>query len=290
MGWLLLCIGCNVVLAVIFKSFQRYHVDNLNAIIVNYFVCVLVASAVLGQLAFPMDLLAKPWAIWAFILGVLFITGFNIMALSFQQSGVALTAIIQKMSLILPSAFAIAIYGEPITILKGIGIVVALVAIVLVNKPPGKDAPMVHFRDPIILLPLLTFLLSGIIEITLYYVEAEGLVEDEGILFTATCFGIAGIIGAFYSLVRGMRFGQWPRFKDLIAGTILGMPNFFSIYLLVLLLSQGWQGSVLFPVNSVSILIATSIVGFVLYQEYADRYKLLGIGIGVVAIFLVSFF
>ena len=33
---LILCILCNVVLAVIFKAFGKYKIDNLNAIVINY--------------------------------------------------------------------------------------------------------------------------------------------------------------------------------------------------------------------------------------------------------------
>ena len=288
MGWLLLCIACNVGLAIIFKTFQRYQVDNLNAIVVNYFVCVFVASLVLGQLAFPFDFMYRPWATHAVILALLFICGFNVMALSFQKSGVALTAIIQKMSLILPASFAIALYGEPLTILKGGGIIMALIAVIFVNKPSTEDAPKFSFADPIILLPLLTFIMSGIIEIILFYVEVEGLVSEEGIIFTATCFGLAGIFGAIYSVFRGFKSNIWPKKKEFIAGMALGLPNFFSIYLLVFLLSKGWQASVLFPVNSVSILIFTSIIGFILYNEKADKFKLLGIALGAMAIAMIS--
>lgn len=288
MGWLLLCISCNVLLAIIFKAFQRYQIDNLNAIIINYAVCVIVASFVLGQFAFPMDLFSKPWAPWAFGLSLLFISGFNIMALSFQKSGVALTAIIQKMSLVLPAAFAIALYGEALTILKGLGILAALAAVILVNFPSDDDAPKFSFTDPIIILPLLTFIMSGIIEIILFYVEVEGMVQDEGILFTATSFGLAGILGSIYSLYRGFMGGIWPGGKELAAGLTLGIPNFMTIYLLVFLLSRGWEGSVLFPINSVAILIGTSLIGFLLYKEEADYYKILGIVLGVVAIVLIS--
>ena len=57
------------------------------------------------------------------------------MALSFQKSGVALTAIIQKMSLIIPAAVAISLYGEPLGMMKSIGILLALGAIVFANLP-----------------------------------------------------------------------------------------------------------------------------------------------------------
>ena len=115
---LLLCIFCNVLLAVLFKYFDHYKVDNLNAIIVNYIVCVLFASVLLGESALPIDILDRPWWPYSLLLGSLFIIGFNILALSFQKSGVALTVIIQKMSLVIPSFVAIFLYGEPLGIPK----------------------------------------------------------------------------------------------------------------------------------------------------------------------------
>jgi len=285
---LLLCILCNVVLAVIFKYFDQYKVDNLNAIIVNYVVCVLFASVLMSDFAMPLDLLDRPWWIYSFALAVLFITGFNIMALSFQKSGVALTAIIQKMSLIVPASVAIAIYGEPLGWSKGIGISLALLAIVLVNIPSGKDEKRFSILDPIIIYPLLTFVLSGIIEVILYYVEVESIVGSDGMKFTASAFGQAAILGTLYTLFRYVRGGSLPGRKEIIGGVCLGLPNYLSIYLLVYLLSQGWQGSVLFPMNSIGILVLTSLIGFLFYKEQPDRMKTIGIALGITAIVLLS--
>ena len=285
---LLLCIFCNVLFAIIFKGFASKGVDNLNAIIVNYFVCVVVASLFLGESAVPLDLISKPWFIWSIILSILFIGGFNIMALSFQKSGVALTVIIQKMSLVMPAAFAIALYGETLNLMKVLGICAALFAIVLVNRPTDNSISKLSIKDPILLLPLLTLVVSGIIEIILYYVQVEQFVTDDTVHFTATSFGFAGLFGLFYSLYRQIKTGIRIGLKEVIGGVVLGVPNFFSIYLLVYLLSQGWQGSVLFPVNSVSILVLTAIVGFILFKETPDRFKLMGMALGVLAIVLIS--
>jgi len=285
---LLLCIFCNVLLAVIFKTFDKYKVDNLNAIIVNYIVCVVFASALLGESAIPFDLLSHAWWPFSLILSVIFIFGFNIMALSFQKSGVALTVIIQKMSLIIPAAIAIAVYNEPLGILKAIGISIALIAIVLVNIPSRHSEEQISIFHPLIIYPLLTFLLSGVIEVILFYVEVEGIVGHEGMHFTATSFGFAAVLGVIYSIFRFFKFDIGPGRKELIGGIMLGLPNYLTIYLLVLLLSKGWQGSVLFPVNSVGILVLTAIVGFVIYNEKPDRAKVIGIILGVLAIAFIS--
>ncbi len=286
---LALCISCNVVLAVIFKYFDKFNVDNLQAIVINYIVCVLFASVILGESAIPSDLFSTSWWPFSLILAFLFIVGFNIMALSFQKSGVALTAIIQKMSLIIPASVAIAVYGEPLQLSKGIGIGLALIAIVLVNIPSKDADEKFSIFHPVIIYPLLTFVLSGIIEVILYYVEVEGIVGSDGAKFTATSFGMAAVLGFVFSLFKIFRNGNYPSTKELIGGIVLGLPNYLSIYLLVVLLSQGWEGSRLFPINSIGILILTSLIGFIFYKEHPDMMKVVGILLGVGAIFLLSF-
>lgn len=286
---LLLCILCNVVLAIIFKYFEKYQVDNLNAIVINYVVCVVFASVLIGQSSIPADLFSAAWWPYSVALSVLFISGFNLMAVSFQKCGVALTAIIQKMSLIIPASVAIAIYGEPLGLYKGIGMLLAIVAIILVNIPPKNSGEEFSFFKPIIIYPLIVFVLSGIIEVILFYVEVEGIVGDAGMQFTASGFGQAAVIGTIYSAVRYFRDrGPLPGKKELIGGIVLGLPNYLSIYLLVYLLSEGWQGSVLFPMNSIGILILSAIAGFTLYKEHLDGKKIVGVLLGVAAIILLS--
>ena len=102
------------------------------------------------------------------------------------------------------------------------------------------------------------------------------MVQDDGAMFTATAFGGAALMGIIYRIYtmiiqkRGM-----PSSKDVLGGVALGLPNYLTIYLLVVLLSQGWEGSVLFPINSIGIIVLTSIVGVLLYQERLGKIKLL---------------
>ena len=286
---LFLCILSNVFMAVIFVYFKKFRVDNLYAIIVNYLVCVLAASFFLGETAIPLDLIWRPWFWCAVVLGILFIGGLNILGLSFQKSGVALTAIIQKMSLIIPAAFAISLYGEVLTLMKGFGILLALTAVILVYLPEKDSSGVrISLSREVLILPLLTFILSGMIEIILFYVEAEGLLGDDIMKFCASSFGIAGILGLFASVYLLIKGKTGFTTKDFVGGIILGVPNFMTIYLLLVLLGQGWDGSVLFPVNNIGILILISLIGFVLFSEKVTKLKIIGILLGVLAILFVG--
>ena len=281
-----LCILCNVLLAVVFKGFSQYKVNNHNAIVINYAVCVTVASIAIGEFAIPAELFSKPWFPFALMLAILFITGFNVLALAFQKCGVALTIIIQKMSLIIPVVFAVSLYGETLGWLKIVGIVSALGAIVLVNYPTKEMQQ--DFPRAWLIFPILAFLMSGLIEIDLYYVEAEKLVGEDGLKFTASAFGMAGVLGLLFTIYKSLRGQGFFKKKELIGGLLLGLPNFLTIYLLVVLLQMGWEGSVLFPVNSIGILLLTAVVGIIAYKESVNQLKLGGLVLATLAIVLVG--
>ena len=162
-----------------------------------------------------------------------------------------------------------------------------MIAIFLVNRPSGDEAQ--RLDKSLLIWPFLTFLLSGIIEIILFIGEAHGTVGEDGMMFTASSFGQAACLGllyAMYLVITGK--AQGPRLKEVIGGIVLGLPNYLSIYLLVYLLSKGWDGSLLFPLNSIGILLLTALVGFIIYKEAITRSNLAGIVLGIGAIILLS--
>lgn len=283
---LIILILCNVLLAVIFKYFDKYKVDNLHAIIVNYATAVLVAGIVLQQSPIPADLFSKPWFPYSLALSLLFITGFNIMAHSFQKAGVAITAIVAKMSLVISAGFAIFYYSELLNLPKGIGIFAAIIAIILVNLPSKSDG--LEINNKYLWLPIVTMIMSGIIEILLLVVEVEGKLGEDGILFTSSSFAMAGVFGLLFAGFRMITTGTRFTKQDIIGGLILGVPNFFTIYLLVLLLTRGWDGSVLFPINSVGMLALTVVVSVIMFGERIDMKKGLGLVFSIIAIILIS--
>ncbi|MEE9372445.1 MAG: EamA family transporter [Saprospiraceae bacterium] len=285
---LVILILCNVLLAIIFKTFSKYQIDNLNAIVINYFVCVIIASLALSHFVIPRDLFSLSWFPFSLLLAVFFIIGFNLMAYSYQKAGVALTAIVAKMSLILPVVFVVVFYNESLPLLKILGILAAVAAIVLVNLPDKSESGSLKFTGFILLLPFLVWLLSGFIEILLYYVQVESYVTNNAMTFVATSFGLAGFFGMLYSCYRAATQKIYPTRKDIIAGIILGLPNFLTIYLLLYLLEKGWQGTVLFPINNIGILFLTALVGWLIYKEKMNIFKAIGIFLSLIAIILIG--
>ncbi len=288
--WILVaCIVLNALIGVIFKLFDRYQIDNLQAIVVNYFVCVLTAAVVVGGNPIPSDLTGQPWFWYALGLGSIFIIVFNLMALTVQNFGVVIATIFQKMSLLAPTLIAIWVYGETSNFIKWTGILSSIAAILLLSYQKKEQKSIDgHHSGLIWMLPILTFLGSCLIDSALYLVEKQNLAQNGDIGFVASLFLSAAINGILILIIQVIRKKEILKIKNLVGGIGLGIPNFFSIYLLFLALQQGWGGSVVFPVNNVGVLVMAAIFGIVLFKERLVPLRIVGFILAILAIILIT--
>lgn len=281
---LICCIVINAFIGVIFKLFALYKIDLLQGIVVNYFTCLATASVVLGSFALPNDLFSQPWVMHAMLLGLLFIVAFNVLGQTVKEAGVMATTIFQKMSLVAPTIAAVLFFAEPFGAMKFSGIVLALCSLILIQWPSEADkAAMIKGLKWLVI----TFLSSCVIDMYLYFVEANNIAPNGDIRFVASLFffaGCFGLIGLIYKLIKGQSKIET---KNIAAGIFLGIPNFFSIYLLLLLLSRNWEGSVLFPINNIGVLTLSSIIGILFFKEAFSKLKFLGFVVAISAILLI---
>ena len=286
---LLICILVNTYISVVFKLFERHGVRNLQAIILNYFVCVLTATVLLGRVSVTTDILEKDWVWVALFLGFTFVATFNLLAITVQKFGVVLGSIFQKMSLIAPTIFAILVYAESASAVKTLGILLAIASIFVISL--NKSLSKVESKQINIWLwvfPIGLFISSCFIDLGLFYVNEIGLASSRDIDFIASIFFFAGCYGILFVLIDYFRNGTTYRWKDVIAGFALGIPNFFSIYIVLKILDNGMDGSVFFPINNVGILLATAVLGLFFFNEKFNAQKLIGISMAVLSIILVA--
>jgi drug/metabolite transporter (DMT)-like permease len=283
------CILLNSLIGVVFKLFEKFGVDNFQAIVVNYLVCVLTATVVSNENPIPANLFQQPWIGFALGLGVLFIIVFNLFALTVQKTGIMVSTIFQKMSLVAPSLIAILIFHETSDVGKWAGIAISLVAIVLLSYSSDKENKSTIDTHHVWIYPFLTFIGSCIIDSSIYLVQKNNLVQEGDIGFVASLFLFAGLTGLVILIIRIVKGQTAIRTKNIIAGVCLGIPNFFSIYLLLLALQQGWEGSVVFPINNVGVLVLAAFFGIVLFKEKLNGFKLAGFILSLLAIFFITY-
>ncbi|MFT4533621.1 MAG: drug/metabolite transporter (DMT)-like permease [Saprospiraceae bacterium] len=292
---LLICILFNSYISVVFKLFAKYEVRSLQAIVINYFVCAVTASVVLGRPAVTPEVLVKQWFLASVVIGLAFVITFNLFAQTIQKFGVVLGSIFQKMSLIAPSLAAILFYGDSAGPMKVLGIILAIASIFIISlggasaKEEDAEDQFSKKRNLIIwVLPVGTFLGSCFIDGSLWYVNQTGLASSLDIDFIATLFFFAGCFGVLFVILDYIKNKTTFRKKDIIAGFVLGIPNFFSIWFLLKVLANGMEASVVFPMNNVGILVITAILGMIFFGEKFNLQKTLGFLLAVASIVLIA--
>lgn len=286
MIYLLLSIVSSTGIFVVFKLFDRFKIRTFHAIVVNYMVafsCGWIAYS--GSLS-VQDVPGRPWFLYTVALGGLFILIFNLMALTTQRSGLTVVSVATKMSLAIPIIFGLVYYKESLGAGKALGIVLALSAVYLVSVRSKKGF---HLSRTDLLLPLLVFLGSGVIDTSLKFLEDSFIEEAEVPIFSATIFGTAAGVGLLLILFEALRGKFKFEWKNVIGGIFLGVPNYFSVYFLVRALqSDLLESSGIFTVNNVAIVVFSTLLGIFLFAERLSPRNWLGVVLAVAGIVLVA--
>ena len=286
---ILFCILVTTCIGIGFKLFTRFKVHTFNAIVINYTVCLILGSLIDPDAGLPFnnDVIQSGWFYFDLSLGLLFITGFYLTATAIQRSGITMTTLMQRMSLILTVTFTVLFFHEHFGWLEASGIVLAVAAILAINQSPG--AVSFGFSKPFPVILLLVWLLAATIEILLFYVEKSGVVGHQQMAFTTHGFGSAAIFGWLSLGILALR-GQWSLTgRDVVAGICLGIPNYFSIYLLLRMLNQGWNGSIMYPMVNLSVLLLSTFIAVVFFKEKLSKVNWIGILLASLSITVIGF-
>ncbi|MEZ5016730.1 MAG: EamA family transporter [Flavipsychrobacter sp.] len=285
MFYLIAVILLNVFLFTLFKLFPKYGVNNLQAIVVNYWVCVVTGSLYLGHLPISAKSVEEPWWGWVLFLGVLFISMFNLLAYSTKKEGITTTIISNKLSLVIPVIISIVLYNESVTALKIVGVLLAIPGIYLTVKKKGERIGL----SKSFVLPLSIFFLSGALDTIMKYMEHTYLSHASiQASFTIHIFFMAAMLGSVavvYNVVTGR---TKLSYKNVLAGIVLGVPNFFSIFYLVRLFNVDvLESSAIIPVNNIAILLLSTIIAIIFFKEEFTKYRFVGILLSALSILLI---
>lgn len=283
---LIFSILCSSLIFVIFKLFPKYQIDTFQAIVFNYFTAFICGIALFGNEWKSQALSTGNWPMFVVLSGVLFISLFLLMGKSSQQNGVALTSIAVKMSMAISMLFMIVLYKESLSVLKITGIALAILGVFLVSFSHSDEKKV----NSAVWMLFFLFVGSGFLDFILNYVQRYELHFLTPSLFSAFGFGVAGIIG-LGSLIFQIRTGKTtfsPR--SILAGIVLGIPNYFSIFLLMLSYkSTGWNDSTVLAITNVSVVILAALVGFLSFKENVTVRKILGLLAAIAAIVILYF-
>ncbi len=279
MTYLILSIFASSLIFLIFNQLNRFGVNNLKAIVVNYGTAGLL-GLILSRGENWGVLLQTNVLLSICFLAFLFISLFNLMAKTTQVNGASVAVISNKLSVVIPFLFAILVLKEELSALQLIGLTSAMVGVFFSLWKSDQ-----HWKKSFIL-PLLLFLGSGLLDGVLKWNQTKYLQGDEMLSFSSAIFFSAFLLGSIYLLFS--RKGK-PSKLDFRWGITLGIVNFFSIYLILAVL-EAFEGnsSNAFPINNLSIVLLTTLLSFLLLKEKLEKRNWIGIGLAVVGIFILG--
>jgi drug/metabolite transporter (DMT)-like permease len=282
-----LSVLCSSLIFVIFKLFDVYKIQTLYAIITNYIVACLTGLFFYKEYINVSQVYKADWFWGTLALGVLFILIFNIMAKTSQKVGVSVASVATKMSLVIPVIVGVLLYKESLSFLKIVGILLALAAVYFASIKESK----VIFSKEYLLLPILVFLGSGVIDASINYFRKTKLNSTEFPLFSATVFAAAALTGLCYILIKATKKPLQLNFRNVLGGIALGVPNYFSIFFLLRALQNNSLNSAsVFTINNVAIVMFSTLLGILLFKEKLSFKNWGGIALAIISILLVALF
>lgn len=285
MIYLILSILASTGIFICFKLFDKFKLNTLQAIVVNYITACAFGLLVYDSPIIIDDVVTSIWFYGAFFLGILFISVFYIMALTAQRNGLSVVSVASKMSVVIPVVFGFYVYHESAGIQKIIGIILALVAVYLASV---KSETKAKFSKNLVY-PILMFFGSGVIDTSIKYLETTYVPENGIPIFSASIFCSAAIFGIFRLSFQAIKKQFTLDYKSILGGIVLGVINYGSIfYLLKALHFEGLESSTIFTVNNVAIVMIATVLGLLLFKERISRTNWIGIALAIISIALVT--
>jgi drug/metabolite transporter (DMT)-like permease len=275
-----------------FKYCERHGVSIFQAIVFNYITCVITGSIVNGAFPINANTVQTHWFKWACLMGLMFISIFNVVGMTAQKISVAVASVANKLSLIIPVVLSVYLYQETVAGWKLVGVVLALLAVALTCYPEklSKQDLGKPVQKWVYLLPVILFLGSGFLDALINHVQQTYVTDENYNAYLISGFFSAATIGTCILLFQYATKQLQFAWKHLIAGVLIGIPNYFSIWCLVRFLKQSpWESSASFPVNNMGIVLFSSVVAWLLFKERLSKINWLGVALSLLAIYLIAF-
>jgi drug/metabolite transporter (DMT)-like permease len=285
---LLMSIISSALLFVILKKFSSWGVVTVHGILFNYFTAAglsLLLSDLDWTIARNHILIAWPYTIG---IGLLFILVFVLTGITAQKNGMATASIASKMSMVIPISIGIVFYKDSMDIQKGIGLAMALPAVLLTVDQSGSKTQG-RFDLRFWLLPILLFLGAGLVDSAIKFAQHILMGDGNDYLIIAMIFASAGCFGLIkltYDSFAGKEPLKWVSF---LGGLLLGSVNFCSLYFLVRCLdSPGAESSFVFAIVNVGVVLLSFFIGWMVFNEKPNARKIIGLVLALISIVVLA--
>ncbi len=215
-------------------------------------------------------------------------SGMALIGIATVRSGVSITALCARLNLLIPVVVAFLFFGEHVSLPKIVGIILALSALLLaIPRTPDLSTDSTHrFQH----LPAILVLINGGCYLTLLkYVQGYVITPEDYEAYIASSFLFALLCSSLYLSIVMKRKTLRSNKKDILWGLLLGVNNFGAVYFMLRALGDsGLESSVIFPITSVGVLVASTISARVFFLESLGHRKVLACCLGCLAVVILQ--
>jgi drug/metabolite transporter (DMT)-like permease len=286
MLYLILSILISTSFGISFKIISIRNINSFQAIIINYIIAGALGFLTTKSAVTPANVINQPFFGLAVFLGIVFIGSLFVIAETTAKQGISVAQVANRMSVVVPISIAIMFYGDGISVLKIIGIVLAIAAVYLVSHKETQNKTEDKFWW---LFPLIIFGCSGIIDSSINYAQRHLLNDLNFDAFLSTIFSTAFVFGFIVLLYQLIIKKEKFQVQAIPAGIVLGLINFGTMYFIISALNTNiMEPSALFPINNLSILTLSTIISVIVFKEKLSSKNWLGIGLSLLAILILG--
>lgn len=269
---LILAIVCSASMTLVLKLFRTQSGNRFGILLGNYLTCVVIAL-----FSLPHTSMLWKWSTSTVLLGIIgggfFVAALVAMQTSVRVNGATLTAAFAKLGLVVSLIVSVVWFGERPGAMQLIGIVLVLSAIIVMHVGPKKDAEQA--KKTSLWLLLLTLLTGGCGDGMAKVFDQLGN-AGENVLYIFWVFFTSCVLTALLALWERRRSGKRIVLKEFAAGVLVGIPNYYSSYLLLVALSR-LPALLVFPVFSTGTILLVFFFSVLFFRERPTKRQLAGI-------------
>lgn len=219
---------------------------------------------------------------FAVIYGILLIVSQWCYTISLQQGPTSICTMLYSFGFIFPTLSGTLFWSEPFTIFSGIGLALTVLAIVASAFSKGGKASVDNKNY--ILPILMAMTASGGLGV-MQKVQQSSQVAEQRDGFLILAFVIAMVIS--YGTALAKNIDKSGHKREVLFPTLAGI-CFGAANLLNTLLAGRIDSAILFPIQNIGVMIICAILGIVLFHERITKSQTFALGLGVLAILVLS--
>jgi drug/metabolite transporter (DMT)-like permease len=277
---LFLTIICSSSIALILKHNDEHNGDPLLLLAGNYFIAALLSFGYV--ITDHHASVSVETVIFGLLIAILFVASFFAFAKAVRAAGTALATVSSRLSVVVPLLFSIIVFGEDPSKYQLLGIIIAIVTILLFYFSLRTDGSQkLHYIDYFYLLAVLFGI--GLNDFAMKVFQQWRPQADKS-YFMMIIFSAATVYTFIVILIKNIPLNR----RVLIRGGILGIPNMFSTFFILLALTQ-LPAIVVYPMTNIGIILLTTIGAAMIWKEKLNLYGKLALISGIISIIFLGF-